>query len=343
MTSRFHQPSAALGCSQFRGRVLDRPAQPLPLGVGDAQQLLATDVTRSFLRGWPGTSGSAPARIVHRPCASSWPPTSSAARSPRVRRRRRSRPDGDADAPETTLDLVPMADGGEGTMDALVDALPGGSCRQPCPARSATRSRPRSGSRRRPRGARGGRDGARFGTRSSRRPRRDPLRRQHPRHRRADRAALDRGRRRSPGRRASAAARRTTAESGMASALGARFLDDDGHGDRRTGEPRSPRSRGSICPALASRSRAGLGHGRVRRGQPAHRPSGCERGLRAAEGRVARRRRRARPRARRIWRPSSSATSAWTCATSPAPARRAGWASGSWRSAARGSVRGCRS
>ena len=55
--------------------------------------------------------------------------------------------------PHDRVDLVPMADGGEGTMDALVDALGGSVTPVTVAGPLATPSGPRSGSYRRSKGS----------------------------------------------------------------------------------------------------------------------------------------------------------------------------------------------
>ena len=103
--------------------VLDRAAQTLALGVRDAEQRFAVDAQRLP----PGRrsladSRPAPSDCTFALCASWLPPTSSGEPLRRSRRPRRSAPGGAAARPQDELELLPMADGGEGTLDALVAA-----------------------------------------------------------------------------------------------------------------------------------------------------------------------------------------------------------------------------
>ncbi len=140
-------------------RVLDRPAQPLSLRVGDADQLFPGEAHvggGSFLRGGGPACRAGRVRrgiVASAGCASSWPPTSSAARSRRVRPRRRWRPDGDGPARRTGWTWRRWPTAARGRWPRSWMRCRARSCAPRCRARARTRSRPRSGSPRRPRDA----------------------------------------------------------------------------------------------------------------------------------------------------------------------------------------------
>ena len=126
--------------------------------------------------------------------------------------------------PGDDLELVPMADGGEGTLDALVDGF-GGTLheeRSPGPSGESVTAAVRAGAG--PAARRRRRDGARVGARAgARRPPRSPPH-DHPGHRRADPACA---RARRPARVVVCIGGSATNDGGvgMAQALGCRFLD----------------------------------------------------------------------------------------------------------------------
>ena len=153
--------------------------------------------------------------------------------------------------PTSTSSTVPVADGGDGTLDAAVAA---GFTRVPVTAAGPTGEPVETPLRAARRHARWSRLADVSGL--SRLPGGGlaPLTADQPRHRRGDRrrpatpAAAGSSS-------ASAAAPAPTAAPGMVSALGARLLDADGDDDRRTAAPRSPASTGSTWRGLHPGSR----------------------------------------------------------------------------------------
>ena len=186
----------------------------------------------------------------------------------------------------STVVQVPVADGGDGTLDAArrrrVRAGPGARRTGPPASRSTRRSRRATGSR-------WSRWPTSPGSRLLPPDRLDAADRELVRHRRG-RSAPRWTTAAAASCWASAAARAPTAARACWQALGARLLDAAGSElrprRRRAGRP-GPRSTSSgLHPALAE-TRGGRGE---RRRQPAARPARRRRGVRAAEGRVAGRR-----------------------------------------------------
>ena len=128
-TSRFHQPAHGLGSSQLSGGAywIVRPSRwrsawAMPISSSLERP---TSVAVPSVESWPGLSGRpGPARnrsigrmrILVAPDKFRGTLTARQAAEAVATGWRRTRPD-------DRLDLAPMADGGEGTMAALVDAL----------------------------------------------------------------------------------------------------------------------------------------------------------------------------------------------------------------------------
>ena len=198
--------------------------------------------------------------------------------------------------PDDRLDLAPMADGGEGTMAALVDALHGEVVR-------VTVSGPREDQVEAAFGIAEAAEGrvaivemaSASGLELLSAPRRDPRVTTTRGTGELIAAALDR----EPVRLIVGLGGSATndAGAGMAQALGVRLLDEQGREVAAGGLALAGLARIDATADRSATARADV-RGRDRRGQPAHRSGRRERGLRAAEGGVRRRRGRARSRAR---------------------------------------------